>query len=158
MKKNIIILLFSILVMSCNSDDNQFDIVDVETTLIAKDNLYGDGAEGIIEQNIVISDQSTWNDLLTKLNSINNVSDNFTETEIDFSEYRIIAVFDGVKETGGYSLELKLMSDSENIRVNITKLIPEENASSVITQPFHIVKIRKSDLPLIFELKPSLEE
>ncbi len=58
----------------------------METTLIAKENLHGNGAEGISEQNLIISDQTTWNDLITQMNSVNNVSDNFTETDIDFSE------------------------------------------------------------------------
>lgn len=149
--KNVLIILLSILVLSCSSDNDNLEITNVESTLIAKDNLYGNGAEGIAEQNLIISSQTIWNDLITQMNSINNVSDNFTETDIDFSEYIIIAVFDGIKGNGGHSLELNIMVNSENIMVNVIDLIPEGNATTVITQPFHIVKIRNSDLPIIFE-------
>jgi len=67
-------------------------MINIEPTLIAKDNLFGNGDEGIIEQKLIISDQITWNNLMTQINSVNNVTDSFTETDIDFSEYKIIAV------------------------------------------------------------------
>jgi len=151
MNKNVLIILLTIFVLSCNSDDDNSEIVNIETTLIAKDNLYGSGDEGIIEQNLIISDQTTWNNLMTQMNLVNNVTDNFTETDIDFSEYKILAVFDEIKGNGGHSLELDITSDSENIIVNITYLDPEGNATTEITQPFHIVKISNSNLPIIFE-------
>ncbi len=43
------------------------------------------------------------------------------------------------------------MSNSENIIVNITKFAPEGNATTVITQPYNIVKIPTSELSIIFE-------
>ena len=85
------------------------------------------------------------------MNSVNNVSDNFSETNINFSEYTILAVFDEIKGNGGHSLELSITSDSENIIVKVADLVPEGNATTVITQPFIIKKIQNSDLPIIFE-------
>ena len=151
MKKKVLIILLSIFVLSCNPEDDNSEMVHIQSTLIAKDNLFGNGDEGIIEHNLIISDQTTWNNLIIQMNSINNVTDNFSETDIDFSEYKIIAVFDEIKGNGGHSLELDIMSNSENIIVNVTNLAPEGNAITVITQPFHIVKILNSDLPIIFE-------
>lgn len=151
MKKNVLIILLSIFVLSCNSDDDNSGMVNVESTLIAKDNLFGNGDEGIIEQNLEITDQNTWDNLISQMNSVNNVSDNFSEIDIDFSQYKVIALFDEIRGNGGYSLELNIMSNSENIIVNITDVVPEGNATTVITQPFHIVKISNSDLPIIFE-------
>ena len=139
------------LFISCTSNNDNQELTDLEFTLIAKENLHGNGAEGISEQNLIISDQTTWNNLITQMNSVNNVSDNFTKTDIDFSEYKIIAVFDEIKENGGHILELNIVWNSENIIVNITDLVPEGNATSVITQPFYIVKIQNTDLPIIFE-------
>jgi len=155
MKKNILIVLFSIIAMSCNSnEDNQDDdtlaMVNIESTLIAKDNLFGSGEEGIVEQNLIISDLTTWNNLITQMNSVNNVTDNFTETEIDFSAYKIIAAFDQIRGSGGHSLELDIMSTSENIIVDVTTIAAGEIATSVITQPFIIIKIPNSNLPILF--------
>ena len=149
--KNLLVIFLSILIWSCSSDDDNPKMTNVKSTLIAKDNLYGNGTEGISEQNLIISDQTTWNDLISQMDSVNNVSDKFTETDIDFSDYKVIVVFDEIKGNGGYSLELNIMANSENIIVNITDLVPEGNATTVITQPFHIVKIQNSDLPIIFE-------
>ena len=151
MKKNVLIILLSIIALSCNTDDDNSEIGNIESTLIAKGNLFGDGTEGITVQNIVIADQTTWNSLITQMNLINNISDSFTETDIDFSEYTIIAVFDAVKGNGGHSLALDIITNSDNIIVRITDIFPEGNATTVITQPFHIVKITNSDLPILFE-------
>lgn len=151
MKKNALIILLSIIALSCNSDDDTSEIINIESTLISKDNLYGNGVEGIVEQNMIITDQGTWNDLITQMNSANNVSNNFLETNIDFSEHKVIAVFDEIKGNGGHSLELNIMSNFENIIINITDLFTEGNATTVITQPYHIVKIPISNLPILFE-------
>tara|TARA_B110000114_G_scaffold133888_1_gene140372 strand:+ start:183 stop:563 length:381 start_codon:yes stop_codon:yes gene_type:complete len=126
-------------------------MVNIESTLIAKDNLFGNGDEGIIEQNLEITDQKTFDNLISQMNTVNNVSDSFSEIDIDFSQYKVIAIFDEIRENGGHSLELNIKSNSENIIVNITDVVPEGNATTVITQPFHIVKISNSDLPIIFE-------
>ena len=151
MKKNVLIVLLSIFVLSCNSDDSNPGMVKVESTLIAKNNLFGNGDEGIIKQNLEITDQNTWDNLISQMNSVNNVSDNFSEIDIDFSQYKVIAIFDEIRGSGGYSLELNIKSNSENIIVNVTDVVPEGSALAVITQPFHIVKILNSDLPIIFE-------
>ncbi len=143
------IILLSIFAVSCNSDDIQID--NYESILIAKDNLYGNGDEGISKQNLVITDETAWSDLMTQMNSVNNVTDTFSETNINFSEYQVIAIFDDVKGNGGYEIGLDVVSNSENIIVTVTDLIPGGNVASVITQPYHIVKIPVSSLAVIFE-------
>ncbi|MEP0265413.1 protease complex subunit PrcB family protein [Dokdonia sp.] len=152
MKKGILLILVSILVLSCNSDDDSSEVVVIESTLIAKSILSGAGDEGIVQQNSVITDQNTWNNLITQMNTVNNVSDSFSEIDIDFSEFTVIAVFDEVKATGGYSLELDIMSNSVNIIVNITHVVPTGGGvTTALTQPYYIVKIPVTDLPIIFE-------
>ncbi|MEX6625863.1 protease complex subunit PrcB family protein [Tenacibaculum salmonis] len=153
MKKNVLIILLSIFVLSCNSNDDNPEMTKIEFTTISKSSLKGNGKEGIIQQNLVITNQNSLNDLITKMNSINNVSYPFLETDIDFSKHKIIAVFDKIMPNGGYSLDLEIISNSENVIVRNTRLVSEEggNATTVITQPFHIVKIPNSDLPIIFE-------
>jgi hypothetical protein len=151
MKKNMLIILLSIFILSCNSDDDNSNPTNIKSTLIAKDNLYGNGAEGIAKQNLIISNQTAWDNLITQMNSVNNVSDSFTETNINFSEYTVIATFDEIRGNGGHSLELNITSNSENIIVNIIDSVPDGNATTVIAQPFNITKIQNSDLPILFE-------
>lgn len=152
MKKPLLTLLLSIFVLSCSLDNPSPYNTIIESTLIAKGNLYGDGGEKITNQNLIISNQTDWDALITQLDSVNNVSDYFTETDINFSEDMIIAIFDEKKPTAGHSIELDIRSNSENIMVEVTKTEPGDLAATVITQPFHIVKISKTDLPiLLFE-------
>lgn len=151
MRNYILVALLSIFVLSCNSDDNNVKILNIDSTLILKGDLFGSGEEGIVEQNIVITNENAWNNLITQMNSVNIVSNNFSEIDVNFSDYTVIAVFDEIKGNGGHDLELGITSNSENIVVNITDLAPEGNATTVITQPFIIVKISNSSLPIIFE-------
>ena len=150
-KLSLLLFLGIVLLAGCSNDDDNSEMVNIESTLIAKDNLFGNGDEGIIEQNLEITDQNTFDNLISQMNIVNNVSDSFSEIDIDFSQYKVIAIFDEIRENGGHSLELNIMSNSENIIVNITDVVPEGNETTVITQPFHIVKISNSDLPIIFE-------
>lgn len=151
MKKNVILLLLSMLVFCCNTVDYKTKIIDDESTLISKGNLYGNGSEGISKTNMLINDQASWSNLLAKMNTVNNASEGFSETNIDFSLYQVIAVFDKIRPSEGYSIGLNIVNNSENIIVNISYISSEENAADVMVQPFHIIKIPIFNLPIIFE-------
>lgn len=120
----------------------------VPTVLIAKGNLSGAGTEGIEAQNSVITDDKTWNDLMNQMNRVNNETNRFEETDIDFSKDQIIAVFNKVN---GHKLDLKITKNSERIKVDISHIMPE-NKTMPIIQPYYIVKIPVSNLPVIFEI------
>ncbi|WP_400075216.1 protease complex subunit PrcB family protein [Winogradskyella sp. R77965] len=143
-------ILVLLLALNCKSTQSQEKMNKEDITLIAKGNLYGSGEEGIEKQNTVITNQSNWQDLMAKMNSINKVSDGFSESKIDFSKYTVIAVFDNVKTSGGHSLELDIKSNSENVEVEVSRNSPAGMATSLMTQPYYIAKIVKSDLPIIF--------
>jgi len=82
------------------------------------------------------------------MDSVNNVSDSFSEIDIDFDKYMIIAIFVGM---GANIIIVEITSIIEN-ETNITVLKQEiETISSVVTQPYHIVKIPISDKTIVFE-------
>ncbi|GAA4241788.1 hypothetical protein [Winogradskyella damuponensis] len=155
MKKHpLLIILALICVVSCKCHKtavNNAKMTTVESVLIAKGNLYGAGKEGLTKQNMIIENQSDWEDLMRQMNKVNNVSDGFSETKVDFSKYTIIAVFNTVKGSGGNSIELAVTNTSEKIIVKVMYNSPTGNATSVMTQPFYITKIAKTDLPIVFE-------
>ncbi|WP_179339266.1 protease complex subunit PrcB family protein [Winogradskyella ludwigii] len=154
MKKYIIISLTLLFVVNCKSnkmDQNNAEMVNAESVLIAKGNLYGSGEEGITKQNRVIDNQNDWKDLIAQMNTVNNVSDHFSETEINFSKYTIIAVFNGVKGSGGHSIDIDISSTSKNTLVTVNYSAPKGNATSAMTQPYYIAKILKSNLPIVFQ-------
>ena len=131
---------------------NNISGTPIDTVLIGQGELYGNGQEDIPEQKAVIRDSETWNELLQKMNSVNGVSDSFTETDIDFTKYMVVAVFDKVENTGGYSIQIeKVLDVGKEIKVIIYKTSPGGFTTQVITQPFHIVKIPASSKRVIFE-------
>ncbi|WP_179021199.1 protease complex subunit PrcB family protein [Winogradskyella forsetii] len=154
MKTHVLITIFIIVAMSCKSKkstENTEKMVKENPVLISKGNLYGSGEEGIEKQNLVITNDDDWNELKKQMNSINNVSNGFLETEIDFSKYSIIAVFDDVKTSGGHSIELNMTTTSEHTIIKVISKSPEGLATSVMAQPYYIAKLEKTDLPIVFQ-------
>ncbi len=122
-----------------------------DVTLIAKGNLFGSGAEGLEKENVVITNSEDWNTLMAQMDAVNKVSERFAETEIDFAEYTVIAVFDEVKSSGGHHIELEIIQNSEALVVYIKYLAPRGIATTMMTQPFYIVKLPKQDSSVLFK-------
>lgn len=144
----IVILLLAV---NCKSTENKAKMVKEDVILIGKGDLYGSGSEGIEQQNLVITSESEWKELLTKMDSVNKVSDSFSETEIDFSKYSIIAVFDAVKNSGGHSLNLVFQETKDKFLVEVLRKSPDGIATSVMTQPYYIIKIPIQNVPVVFK-------
>jgi hypothetical protein len=152
MKTKISILFITIfigLMTSCSQTDE--DLNPINFTAIGQNNLFGSGRENIIQQNLIISDSNTWNELMTKINSVNNNSEGFTETNIDFANFMVIAVFDKVYGNGGHSIDIIKITENENKVIVTIDNVLKGDATSVMTQPYQIVKIRKTDKLIIFE-------
>jgi hypothetical protein len=126
--------------------------LEITPVLIGDGTLYGAGREGFVRQNLIIRDNETWQNFINQMNSNNNVSETFTETEISFSEYMVIAVFDEVKGNGDWSIDITRIDNQANkIVVTVTNLSTGSTAS-VITQPFQIVKIPVSNKEIVFDI------
>ncbi len=148
----ILFILPLVFVLNCKTKQTPLKQTENTTNLIGKGSLYGAGAEGITAQKSIITNQNDWNALLSKINTVNNVSDGFSETDIDFKNYNIIAVFETVKSSGGYSIDLDVVYNTDAILVSILSKAPKGMATSVMNQPYCIVKLSKSDLPVVFKI------
>ncbi|MFL9833511.1 protease complex subunit PrcB family protein [Chryseobacterium terrae] len=150
MKKLLLFLLISILFInySCDSKDENIDSkTQVNFQLIGKGELIGNS---LPQQNLAITNSTQWTALLNTLDSNNNTSAGFTETNIDFNQYMIIAVFDQTYLNGGHSIDITAIDETSlNIQVNVENLSPG-NLTTVVTQPYHIVKIPKIVKPVVF--------
>ncbi|OBW39708.1 hypothetical protein AB670_03961 [Chryseobacterium sp. MOF25P] len=153
MKKHLLLLLCSIFFMtiSCrdNHDDEQLENKNqINFQLIGKGNLMGNYAA---QQNTVITNTTQWNNFLSQIDSQNNhPSASFTETNIDFNQFMVIVVIDAVYPNGGHSVDIITVDENtQNIEVDVEKLL-QGNVTTVITQPYHIVKIPKILKPVIF--------
>ncbi|MTK06051.1 MAG: hypothetical protein F8N38_05745 [Hungatella sp.] len=141
MNKCLLILLV-VLLVGC-VQENGYN--SVTPTIIAKGNLMGNGREQISKQIIVVSDSLGWNRLVTKMNSVNNVSAGFLEKKIDFTQYTVLAIFGDVEGSGGYSIDLNVFEDNMKVYVEAVYKMPLGSiVSMVITQPYLIVKIPRT--------------
>ena len=145
-----LLLPFLALEIACG-DKTEACLQDDGFTEIYKGELSGNGTEKIDKSNLVIKNQSEWSDLMNQMNRANPVTDNFTEINIDFDNYMIIAVFDDVKQNGGHSIDIVDITCNRNKIVISVRNLNNGNLTSVITQPFHIIKIPRTEKQITFD-------
>ena len=76
--------------------------------------------------------------------------------QIDFNEKMVIAILMGQKSTGSYKTEIIKIIEKENeIEVIVKEVSPGSNcgADAVITSPYHIIELKKSDKQVRFTFK-----
>lgn len=124
----------------------------VDFTTVGKGVLHGAGEEGIENGNIVIRTESDWEYVKGKMNSVNDVTTKFADSVINFEIDMVIACFDKVRSSGGYDLKIKDVKESET-RIEVTILLtqPTGESTSVMTQPFHLVKVPLSTKEVVFK-------
>lgn len=148
--KSLVLILSILFSLTCCSDDNT-KTTSITFTEIGKGELftsYQNNDDGI---NLVIGSLTDWNNLISTIDNPNNVSANFTEIDIDFSEFQIIAVFDKLRNNGGWSIDVTTITENEdNLTVNIDNL-QNGDLTQIVIQPFHIIKIPINDKPIVFE-------
>jgi hypothetical protein len=125
--------------------------VEIEPVLIGKGELhpYLETDPNIVKS-MVITSVDEWNTLKTAMDDRNNT---LPEIDVDFSAYRVIAIFDKIHGNGGWSIDITgIVEDPDKIVVSVTNL-KIGNIASVITQPYHIVKIPVSSKKIVFEFQ-----
>lgn len=147
-----LIVIFSLFILiGCNKNDDSvinFESTEIIPIEIGKDALYGVGEEGIAQSNLIITETADWQALMNQMNTINNVTESFSETDIDFDTYMVLAVFLDVKNHG-WEVEMNSVVENETVVDVITQEI--EFDSAVMCQPFHIIKIPVTGKEIVFE-------
>lgn len=99
------------------------------------------------QQNTVITNNSDWNTLLSKINSHDIVNGTISSTTIDFNLYQVIAVI----QTKNSSTTVDITNVVENANdITITVQNLQVGVTLDIALPFHIIKIPRSTKPVIF--------
>jgi len=154
MKTAIVTFLSIFMLLSCHNDDSNNDDSfiprDITPVVIGKGDLSGTGRENISPQRITIYENEDWN---TIINSIEEyyLEEEFTDTNVNFNEFQLIAAFDNIHANKGYNIDITGITENSN---NIVVTIQTSYTPSFInyaTQPFHIVKIPKSNKPVVFQ-------
>ena len=98
------------------------------------------------KKNHVIKNISKWENLREKAGIL-------ATPNIDFNEKKVIAVFMGVRTTGGFNIEITRITEKEDyIEVFIRERSPSPEAfvTAVITKPYHIIKVERVDKEVRF--------
>ena len=147
MKKYLFLFMFSVICIMHSCSDNNENIVNkapIPVQQIGKGNL----RNFTPQNNMVITTSAQWNNLLTT--TLDNVV-GMTQNNVDFNQYMVIAVFDQMYTNGGHSIDIITVDENpQNIVVDIEKLLTGD-ATTIPTQPFHIVKIPKNTKPVVFQ-------
>jgi hypothetical protein len=101
----------------------------------------------IPRQDLVITSREEWENLLNVMEKAYAYPP-VTETEIDFSKYQILAVFDEI-QSGGSPIDITSITEEPD-RIIVTVENLRLGSVNSITQPFHIVKIPVSEKEIIF--------
>ena len=105
------------------------------------------GAGGERPQVFKLDTQAGWEELWSRHQA--NVSPAPGVPDVDFSREMVIAAVDQTEPSGGYRFEITGIEEVEGrlvVRVSKTNPGPDCIVTAVITQPFHLVRMAKSDL------------
>lgn len=149
MKQIITLFSFLFLLTSCSNDNNS-NQSDVSFSTVVQKELSPSDQKPIAATKVVITDIQAWNAFIAKISVVNDESKYFIDTNIDFTKFQIIAVIDQKYLNGGHTIDITKIAENKNkIYVKVEKL-HTGNIATVLTQPYHIVKIAKSSKEVIF--------
>jgi len=143
---------------SCKSKKNATPAANSETmhqekvafNKITAGILYGAGEEGLKKGIYIANDASEATRLLTQLNSINTTVELSLLQTIDFEKNSMVVICDAVRGSGGYSFAInKIWKDDKNIYIHTESTAPEGPATMVMTQPFIILEMESTALPIL---------
>ena len=147
--KNLILSIFAFFALSCSDETttNSTTLTPITYVLIGKSSISNPDPP---LQNVVVSNQTQWNSLLIAMNSVNNVSNSFTEQNIDFDNFDVVAVFNNTILNSSSTVDItNIEEDQTNRLVTVQNLT--DGISGDVAQPFHIVKIPKSSKLILFK-------
>lgn len=105
--------------------------------------------------NMIIKNIKDWTELW------NSSGHSALPPAIDFAKDMVMAVFQGEKSTGGYSIEItKIIENKDNTEVFVKETSPGVNCmvTKSLTSPFHIVKLQKIDKEVVFKIEKATND
>ena len=138
------IALLFISSLSCTKDSVPFIPAPIGFTEIAKG--YIAGKQNIPESCTLINNAVEWKDLITQMDLSMNVLAEINEQDIDFENYSVVALFLEVKGSIWEVQIDEMMEFEHEIQLSTSEI---QSFLSAISQPYHIVKIPKTEKNLV---------
>ena len=138
---------------SCSSSSNiNKKPKPLHQNTIAFETLAQDFYGGMVDsKSIVINDETSLNNIYNLISK--DRTPKLEIPEINFNKETVIALFLGEKNSGGYSINVEQImnvKDKVNVVYKITSPKAGEMVTSVMTQPYCIVKIPKTLKEIVF--------
>ncbi len=141
-------ILFFVLLSCSRNEEPTFTPKNIPFTTLGKSFMTSD--QTIPQQNIVITNQAQWTNLLNQITPL--TWQPLTTTNVDFTTDIVIAVLDNNdRPHSGFSITINSIIENENQIVVDFSTMGSQNGYSVFTQPYHIVKIPRQSKPFIFQ-------
>lgn len=159
MKSIFSILVFSSVLlfgMNCSSSKKTAIITprDMTYTTIKSGNMFGAGEEGFAAGIIAASNTVDMNFLIKKINGVNDeIKESLISDVHFFDESMLLFIFDKVRGSGGHVIQVETITNTgTEISVAVKEIAPNGPASTVLSQPYTILQLKKSTLPVQLKL------
>jgi len=93
---------------------------------------------------VVVENQKGWEEVWSSMEG--NVQPKPETPKIDFSKNTVIAVFMGMRKSGGYSVKITSIEEKDKLVVVVKESDPPPDAmvTMALTSPYHVVVIPKT--------------
>jgi hypothetical protein len=146
--KPIFLLLLSIAIFSCSSDD---DDARADSRLeFVKDGNFNDENQSLANRNFTISSQSELENTFADKESFLSY---FDENPFNFQQDILLIATDEVRNTGGYAIDILFESENETTLVfRIQNNSPEGSMVTLpLLIPYKVKKIPKTNKEIVFQ-------
>jgi len=145
--RNLLLILFTVLLTNCKGDDNTNTTYDREIFEILAAGAFAGDNITTAAQNNVITVQADWNNLVSLLATEHH---DLSSVTVNFNQENIVFVRDEPRPGGKYAIVVdKVLYKSTEVQVYIKKIVNNAGHHMPI-QPFCIAKISKTNLPVNF--------
>lgn len=133
-----------------NSNEAEKEMEGITFEVINNGQMHGAGDEGIDDGHVRVTNADEMSEILNKMNSVNEqVDEDLMPTSDYFDNYMMVFLFDKVRGSGGHSIHTKnVYSNGKEIFIDIELKSPSGPATTVMTQPYEVIQLEKSDDPI----------
>lgn len=140
MKHLIFSLMAMVFVLGCSNEDNT--VQNVEFTTIAKGMESDFFESNSNSMNLVFTNSEAWSQFVESAGS-----EYFSEINIDFSQYEVVAIVDQIRPTATNLNILKIEEHDAHLLVVSDIKIGD---ATVVSRPYHVVKFFKKNKNVLF--------
>lgn len=102
-------------------------------------------------EQVVVTSQAQWQDVWDRVHQ--GILPKPAAPDIDFNTSTVVALFQGLHGTGGFEIEVKQVTESDNdVTVSFVDIVPGQDCfvTQALTSPFHIIRIDRQSKPIGF--------